>query len=352
MARTIYWENGAAMILDQTKLPHELTYVRCTDYHMVAECIRSMRIRGAPAIGIAAAMGIALGARGVKAESYEDFLKGLEEVFRVLLATRPTAVNIEWAVGRMKYFLESRRGEPVEKLRDLLVEEAVRVLEEDIEVNKTIGKYGAKFIKDGARILTHCNAGGLATGGYGTATAPMRVAHEEGKRIHVYADETRPLLQGARLTAWELKESGIPVTLITDNCAGALMRQGEIDLVIVGTDRTARNGDVANKIGTYMVAVLAKENGIPFYVAAPTSSIDFSMPSGDMIPIEERAPEEVTDVHGKLKIAPDGIRVRNLAFDVTPAKYVTAIITEKGAFRPQDIRHIAEDGGELDKYRL
>jgi len=352
MAKTLYWDNGAAMILDQTRLPHELTYVRCTDYRMVAECIKNMRIRGAPAIGIAAAMGVALGAREVKASSYDELLKGLEEVFGTLLATRPTAVNIEWAVDRMRFFLDSHRSEPVEKLKAMLAEEAQRVLEEDIEVNKAIGKYGEKFIKDGARILTHCNAGGLATGGYGTATAPMRTAHEAGKRIHVYADETRPLLQGARLTAWELKEAGIPVTLITDNCAGALMRRGEIDLAIVGTDRTARNGDVANKIGTYMVAVLAKENGIPFYVAAPTSSIDFSMPSGDMIPIEERAPEEVTDVHGKLKIAPEGVSVRNLAFDVTPAKYVTAIITEKGAFRPEDLWRLAERGADLSRYRL
>ncbi|MGD2080230.1 MAG: S-methyl-5-thioribose-1-phosphate isomerase [Nitrospirota bacterium] len=352
MARTIYWDDGAAMVLDQTKLPHEVTYVRCTNHLMVAECIKNMRIRGAPAIGIAAAMGIALGAKDAGASSYDDLAEGLEEVYRDLLATRPTAVNIEWAVDRMRFFLERHRAEPVDRLRQMLAEEAQRVLEEDIEVNRAIGRFGAVFIKDGARVLTHCNAGGLATGGYGTATAPMRVAQEEGKRIHVYADETRPLLQGARLTAWELKEAGIPVTLITDNCAGALMSRGEIDLVIVGTDRTARNGDVANKIGTYMVAVLAKENGIPFYVAAPTSSIDFSMPSGDMIPIEERASEEVTDVHGKLKIAPEGIMVRNLAFDVTPARYVTAIITEKGAFRPGDLKHLAEAGADLDEYRL
>jgi methylthioribose-1-phosphate isomerase len=273
-------------------------------------------------------------------------------VYKTLLATRPTAVNIEWAVDRMRFFLNQHKSEPVDKLKQMLVDEAEKVLEEDIEINKAIGKYGTQFIKEGARILTHCNAGGLATGGYGTATGPMRTAHAEGKRIHVYADETRPLLQGARLTAWELKESGIPVTLITDNCAGALMSRGELDLVIVGTDRTARNGDVANKIGTYMVAVLAKENGVPFYVAAPTSSIDFSMASGDMIPIEERASEEVTKVHGKLDIAPEGISVRNLAFDVTPAKYVTAIITEKGAFKPEDLYRLAEEGADLDRYRL
>jgi methylthioribose-1-phosphate isomerase len=352
MARTIYWEDGAAMILDQTKLPHEVTYVKCTDYHMVCECIVNMRIRGAPAIGIAASMGIALGANSIKDGDYGSFTRELETVYKTLLATRPTAVNIEWAVDRMRFFLEQHKSEPVDKLKQMLVDEAEKVLEEDIEVNKAIGKYGAQFIKEGARILTHCNAGGLATGGYGTATAPMRTAHEEGKRIHVYADETRPLLQGARLTAWELKESGIPVTLITDNCAGALMNRGEIDLVIVGTDRTARNGDVANKIGTYMVAVLAKENGIPFYVAAPTSSIDFSMASGDMIPIEERASEEVTRVHGMVDIAPEGISVRNLAFDVTPARYVTAIITEKGAFKPGDLYRLAEEGENLDKYRL
>jgi len=207
MARTIYWEDGASMILDQTKLPHEVTYVKCTDYKMVCECIVNMRIRGAPAIGIAAAMGIALGARDIKADSYEKFIAGLESVYKDLLSTRPTAVNIEWAVDRMRYFLETHKAEPVEKLKQMLVEEAGRVLEEDIEVNKAIGRYGDKFIKDGARVLTHCNAGGLATGGYGTATAPMRTAHEAGKKIHVYADETRPLLQGARLTAWELAES-------------------------------------------------------------------------------------------------------------------------------------------------
>ncbi len=352
MVRTLYWEDGAAMILDQTKLPDELTYVKCIDTDMVAECIINMRIRGAPAIGIATAMGIALGAQPIRAEGYGDFVKDLESAYKTLLATRPTAVNIEWAVDRMKFFLENHKSEPVETLKKMLIEEAGKVLEEDIEINKAIGRYGVAFIKDGARILTHCNAGGLATGGYGTATAPMRTAHAEGKKIHVYADETRPLLQGARLTSWELKEDGIPVTLITDNCAGALMNRGEIDLVIVGTDRTARNGDVANKIGTYMVAVLAKENGIPFYVAAPTSSIDFSMPSGDMIPIEERAPEEVTMVYGKVSIAPEGISVRNLAFDVTPAKYVTAIITEKGVFRPEDLKNLDEEGADLEKFRL
>jgi methylthioribose-1-phosphate isomerase len=344
MVETLQWSDGRVLILDQTKLPAEVTYIECTDYGMVAECIRSMNIRGAPAIGIAAAMAIALGAAGLRARNYEEFMKALDAVFSTLLMTRPTAVNIRWAVERMKGLLEQRRDEPVEALKELLVEEAIRVHREDVEVNRAIGRWGAEFIADGARVLTHCNAGSLATGGYGTATAPMLVAREQGKRIQVFADETRPLLQGARLTAWELKEAGVPVTLITDGSAGALMRRGEIDLAIVGTDRTARNGDVANKIGTYTVAVLCRENGIPFYVAAPLSSIDFSIPSGDMIPIEERAPEEVTTIGGCC-VAPEGVKVRNLAFDVTPARYVTAIITEKGAFRPADLRHLA-GGGE------
>jgi methylthioribose-1-phosphate isomerase len=352
MVKTIYWDKDRAMILDQVKLPLEVEYIECSDYARVARCIKEMNIRGAPAIGIAAAMGIALGAAGVKAASFDGFMEGLEPVFETLLSTRPTAVNIRWAVERMKKLLDERRDEPVDKLKSLLVEEAGKVLNEDIEVNRSIGRWGEKFINDGARVLTHCNAGSLATGGYGTATAPMLAAHEKGKKISVFADETRPLLQGARLTSWELKQEGLPVTLITDNSAGALMKKGEIDLVIVGTDRTARNGDVANKIGTYTVAVLCKEHGIPFYVAAPTSSIDFSMESGDLIPIEERDPEEVTVVMGSCRIAPEGIGVRNIAFDVTPAGYVTAIITEKGAFRPEDLAMLADKDADLEKIRL
>jgi methylthioribose-1-phosphate isomerase len=352
MVKTIYWDSGRAMILDQVKLPLEVEYIACEDHNRVARCIKEMNIRGAPAIGIATAMGIALGAADIKASSFEEFMKGLGPVFDTLLSTRPTAVNIRWAVERMKGFLEGRKDEPVDNLKALLVEESQRVLDEDIEVNKSIGRWGEKFVKDGARILTHCNAGSLATGGYGTATASMLVAHEKGKKISVFADETRPLLQGARLTSWELKEAGVPVTLITDNQAGALMQKGEIDLAIVGTDRTARNGDVANKIGTYTVAILCKEHGIPFYVAAPTSSIDFTMASGDLIPIEERAPEEVTVINGKCRIAPEGIGVRNIAFDVTPAKYVTAIITEKGAFRPGDLYKISDDNADLESIRL
>ena len=352
MVRTIYWDGDKAMILDQVKLPHEVAYIKCEDYHSVARSIKEMNIRGAPAIGIAAAMGIALGAAEVKASTYDEFKRGLEPVFETLLSTRPTAVNIRWAVERFKGFLEERKDQSVEALKQALIDEAQKILDEDVRVNRAIGEWGEKFIGDGARVLTHCNAGSLATGGYGTATAPMLVAHERGKSLSVFADETRPLLQGARLTAWELKESGIPVTLITDNSAGALMKRGEIDLVIVGTDRTARNGDVANKIGTYTVAVLAKEHGIPFYVAAPTSSIDFSMSSGEEIPIEERPPEEVTDIWGRCCVAPEGIGVRNLAFDVTPARYVTAIITERGAFRPGDLYNLAGEGADVEALRV
>jgi methylthioribose-1-phosphate isomerase len=258
-----------------------------------------------------------------------------------MIATRPTAVNIEWAVSRIKKLLLSNRELSTEKLKNLLINEANTILAEDIEVNKTIGRLGAGFIHDGDTIITHCNAGSLATGGYGTATAPMRVAVEQGKKIHVFADETRPVLQGCRLTAWELMQDNIPVTLIPDTMAGAILRKGEINLAIVGTDRTAVNGDVANKIGTYTLAVLCKEHGVPFYVAAPTSSIDLSLASGDLIPIEERSPEEVTTIGG-CRIAPDGVNVRNPAFDVTPARYVTGIITEKGVFKPRDLHKLKE----------
>ncbi|RMG67753.1 MAG: S-methyl-5-thioribose-1-phosphate isomerase, partial [Nitrospirae bacterium] len=309
------------------------------------------KIRGAPAIGIAAAMGLARSAMDVKAKSYEEFLSALEPIMDTLLKTRPTAVNIRWAMDRMKDVVEKNRDQSVDRLKELLVEEAKAILEEDIEVNRAIGVWGAQFIRDGDTVLTHCNAGALATGGYGTATAPVLVALEQGKKVRVIADETRPVLQGARLTAWELMQAGVDVTVITDNSAGALMRKGEIDLCIVGTDRTVRNGDVANKIGTYMVAVLAKENAVPFYVAAPLSSIDFSIPTGDMIPIEERPPEEVTHIRDR-QITPDGVKVINMAFDVTPARYVTAIITEKGAFRPKDLKKLAIDGINLDELRI
>lgn len=352
MVKTIEWVDGTVMMLDQSRLPLEVSYIPCTTCEKVAEGIQKLWIRGAPAIGIAAAMGIALAARDIKADGYDDFTKSLEPAYSALLATRPTAVNIRWAVDRIRRFLEQNRGEDVPRLKQMLVEEGQRVLEEDIRINRAIGEWGAQFIRDGDTVLTHCNAGSLATGGYGTATAPMLVAREQGKRFSVIADETRPVLQGARLTAWELMQEGIPVTLITDNTAGALMKRGEINLAIVGTDRTVLNGDVANKIGTYTVAVLCKEHGIPFYVAAPFSSIDFSIPSGDQIPIEERPAEEVTHIFGTCRIAPEGVRVRNLAFDVTPAKYVTAIITEKGAFRPGDLRLLAGPGADAGRLRI
>lgn len=352
MVKTIEWVDGKVIMLDQSKLPLEVTFIECTDYKKVAEGIKKLWIRGAPAIGIAAAMGIALGAQDIRAGNFDEFRKSLEPVFHEMLLTRPTAVNIKWAVDRIRSVLIRRREESVDRLKEILIEEAKMILEEDIEVNKAIGRWGAEFIKDGDTILTHCNAGALATGGYGTATAPILVAIEQGKKIQVIADETRPVLQGARLTAWELMQEGIPVTLITDSTAGALMKMGEIDLVIVGTDRTARNGDVANKIGTYSLAVLCKEHKIPFYVAAPLSSIDFSITSGDYIPIEERGPEEVTHIFGKCQIAPDGVKVRNIAFDVTPHKYVTAIITEKGAFRPKDIKKLMKNNINLEKLRI
>lgn len=352
MVNAIEWVDGRIIMLDQSKLPFEVTFIECTDYRQVAEGIKKLWIRGAPAIGIATAMGIALGAQDIKADNFKEFMKGLEPVVNEMLSTRPTAVNIKWAVERINIFLREKRGESVNRLKELLIDEAKKILEEDVEVNKAIGKWGAELIKDGNTILTHCNAGALATGGYGTATAPMLVAREQGKKFEVIVDETRPVLQGARLTTWELMQEGIPVTLITDNTAGALMKMGTIDLVIVGTDRTARNGDVANKIGTYTLSVLCKEHKIPFYVAAPLSSIDFSISSGKYIPIEERGSEEVTHIFGKCQIAPDGVRVRNIAFDVTPHKYVTAIITEKGIFKPGDIKKLKKANINLEEVRF
>lgn len=355
MVKTIKWSDRKVIILDQSKLPFKIKYLSFSNYLQVAEAIKRLQIRGAPAIGIAAAMGIALGAQELKAGKGDEFIDKLKPIYREILSTRPTAVNIKWAVERINDVLSENRNKSVERLKELVINEAVSILNEDIEVNRAIGKWGEAFIKDGSTILTHCNAGSLATGGYGTATAPMIVAKEKGKKIEVFADETRPVLQGARLTVWELMEEGIPVTLITDNTAGALIKRGEIDLVIVGTDRTARNGDVANKIGTYPLAVLCKENKIPFYVAAPLSSIDFSIKTGEQIPIEEREPEEVTCIPcngGSVRIAPEGVRVRNIAFDVTPNKYVTAIITEKGVFRPRDLKKLMKTDVNLEALRL
>ena len=352
MIPTIEWKDGRVLMLDQTKLPTEVTYIDCQDCKTVAKGIKDLWIRGAPAIGIAAAMGIALAAQDIRAKDFEGFYKKLLPSCDHLAKQRPTAVNLFWAIERMKKFAVKHKDVKVSRLKEMMAEEAVRVLEEDIAVNRAIGDHGAQFIKDGDTILTHCNAGSLATGGYGTATAPIRVAVEQGKRIKVFADETRPILQGARLTAWELMQDGIDVTLITDNMAGYFMKKGEVDLAIVGTDRTVRNGDVANKIGTYSVAVLCKEHGIPFYVAAPTSTIDLDMASGELIPIEERGSHEVTNVFGQVCIAPEGVKVANPAFDVTPAKYITSIITEKGAFRPRDIRKLGMKGLDLDAIKV
>lgn len=343
MVKAIEWKGDSVLILDQRLLPLEVRYIECREHNAIADAIRTLAIRGAPAIGIASAMAVALAALQQKASYFEGFYRAIKRVMDTMIATRPTAVNIQWAMRRMDTLLQSNHQLDIERLKAMVVEEALKIYQEDLEANKKIGEYGAQFIRDGASVLTHCNAGVLATGGYGTATAPMLNAKKQGKRFRVYADETRPVLQGARLTAWELMQNGIDVTLITDNSAGWLMRQGLIDLVIVGADRTTLNGDVANKIGTYTVAVLSKEHGIPFYVAAPTSSIDFNMASGDRIPIEQRSPEEVTTIQG-VRIAPEGVKALNFAFDVTPSRYVTAFLTEKGVFRPEELKGLA--GGQ------
>jgi methylthioribose-1-phosphate isomerase len=330
--RTIEWRDNKVIMIDQTRLPAEEVYNAYADFSGVAEAIRGMVIRGAPAIGIAAAMGVALGAREIIADSFETFYLQLENVCDVIGRTRPTAVNLFWALDRMKRVALQHRELDLHSIRELLKVEAISIEAEDLRICKEIGKNGAPLVKEGASILTHCNAGGLATAGYGTALGVIRAAHEAGKGVRVFADETRPWLQGARLTAWELMKDSIPVTLITDNMAGWLMKSGEIDFCVVGADRIAANGDTANKIGTYSVAVLAKENRIPFYVAAPISTLDLKLASGDEIPIEERAASEVTHVQG-VGTAPEGVKVRNPAFDVTPARYITGIITEKGVVR-------------------
>lgn len=329
MFKTVDYIDGTLRVLDQRRLPLEEVYLDCPDLGSAAMAIKEMAVRGAPAIGIAAAFAVAQEARKIKAEEMDRFLKELDEICRLLASTRPTAVNLFWAIRRMKRVTENNRSLPVEKVKRLLEAEARRMLEEDIEANVAMGRHGERVIKDGDTVLTHCNAGALATGGFGTALGVIRAAWANRKKIRVYADETRPLLQGARLTAWELSKENIPVTIITDNAAGFLMSRGEIDLVIVGADRVAANGDAANKIGTYSLAVLAVEHGIPFYVAAPTSTIDISIPSGESIPIEERSPLEVTQINGRW-IAPQGVRAINLAFDVTPNRLISGIITEKG----------------------
>jgi len=338
MIPTVEWKNDHVVILDQRVLPGEVRFLDCEKYEDVAEAIRNLSVRGAPAIGVTASLGIALGAKQYPGADLQGFLVHMEQVCHTFASTRPTAVNLFWAVDRMKRTLASASVSTIQDMQKGLQEEALAVLDEDIRVNRELGKFGSAIIRDGDHILTHCNAGALATAGYGTALGVVRAAWEQGKQIRVYADETRPVLQGARLTAWELQQDGIPVTLITDNAAGALMKQHKIQCCVVGADRIAANGDVANKIGTYSVAVLAKAHGIPFYVAAPSSTIDMQTPDGEGIPIEERSPSEVTCLYGDRSIAPRGIDVWNPAFDVTPAALVTGIITERGIFAPPDLK--------------
>jgi methylthioribose-1-phosphate isomerase len=337
MVPTVQWHEGAVRLIDQSRLPGTVAFLDCRDVESVAFAIRELKVRGAPAIGVTAAMGVALGAQTIASTDYESFAKELLAICDRLAATRPTAVNLFWAIDRMKQKLASLRAEPIAAIKAALWKESQTILEEDIALCRAIGRHGAALITKGQTILTHCNAGALATAGYGTALGVIRAAWEQGKEIQVIADETRPVLQGARLTAWELMQDQIPVTLITDNMAGALMRQGKIHLCIVGADRIAANGDVANKIGTYSVAVLAKAHGIPFYVAAPYSTIDLRTKSGADIPIEQRQAREVTTVHGSHPVAPDGVQVYNPAFDVTPAELVSGIITERGVFTPQEL---------------
>jgi methylthioribose-1-phosphate isomerase len=320
-------------MIDQRKLPCQEIYLRCRTYIQVAQAIEKMVIRGAPAIGIAAAYGLVLGLMSLGADAGRSLDRDFEKIYRRLERTRPTARNLFWALERMKLAYEANRAHGLRALRKALLAEAQAIEREDAETNRMIGVHGRDVIADGATVLTHCNAGALATAAYGTALGVVRAAVEQGKKVRVFADETRPLLQGARLTVWELARDGISVVLITDGMAGWHMRKGDISVVIVGADRIARNGDTANKIGTYSVAVLAKENGVPFYVAAPTNTIDAALEDGSGIPIEERKPEEVREVGGRLITIPD-VEVRNPAFDVTPAKYLTGIITERGLFRP------------------
>lgn len=339
--KTIEWvggPDGAARLIDQTLLPTELKHLDVTDVETMWDAIRMLRIRGAPAIGIAAAFGLYLAVRDSQAGDYATFKAELDCAAQYLAGSRPTAVNLFWALKRIQDLVAAHAREPVPALKQRILDEAMRMIDEDNAVCRAIGEHGVALLAGQTgrlpcTVLTHCNAGGLATAQWGTALAPVYLAAERGIPVHVYADETRPLLQGARITTWELQQAGVPVTLITDNMAATVMAQGRIDAVIVGTDRVAANGDVANKIGTLGVAILAKEFGVPFYVAAPTSSIDMSLASGDLIPIEERKPEEVTEGFGR-RTAPPGVPVYNPAFDVTPNRYVTALITEKGALRP------------------
>jgi methylthioribose-1-phosphate isomerase len=341
MVETIQWTDAGVVMIDQTRLPREQVFVTCRDYREVAAAIRSMVIRGAPAIGVAAAMGVALGVQEDADSGTADF----ETVCETLAQTRPTAVNLFWAIDRMRRLAASLNGAPRHEVVQRMIQEARQIRSEDIAICQAIGRNGEPLVPGGKTVLTHCNAGALATAGYGTALGVIRAAHEVGKKIDVFADETRPFLQGSRLTAWELQQDGIPTTIITDNMAGHFLHSGRIGCVVVGADRIAANGDVANKIGTYSVAVLAKENDVPFYVAAPVSTFDLTLASGEAIPIEQRPASEVTHVFG-VPIAPENIAVENPAFDVTPARYVTAIICERGVARPpykESLRNMVTD---------
>jgi methylthioribose-1-phosphate isomerase len=349
MIHTLEWTDHGVVFIDQTKLPTEEIYVTCSTYQQVADAIRNMIVRGAPAIGVAAAMGIALGVKNSKAENGADLKREFDQICETIRQTRPTAVNLFWAIARMQDKFEHLRVRPVPQIKQSLIEEAKRMHAEDIAANQAMGRHGATLMPSSGGVLTHCNAGALATAGYGTALGVIRAAVEQGKKIHVYADETRPFLQGSRLTAWELMKDGIPTTVISDNMAGAMMSQGKIGAIVVGADRIAANGDVANKIGTYSVAILAKEHTIPFYVAAPLSTVDLDCPDGSKIPIEQRDAREVTHIAGK-QMVPDGVEIENPAFDVTPAKYVAAIITEKGIARApyaESLRKLAAEGATM-----
>jgi methylthioribose-1-phosphate isomerase len=346
---TIDWEGdaetGVATIVDQTLLPEEFKIVEIHNLEEMWDAIKRLRVRGAPAIGIAGALGTVLGMQKAHPRNFEEFHAALKEVTGELASSRPTAVNLFWALERMHRIADRNRDKSIKELKRILLEEALKIRDEDKKMSRDIGLNGARFVKSGDTILTHCNAGGLATADYGTALAVLFTAHENGKKIKVYADETRPLLQGARLTTWELHRAGIDVTLICDSMAGHVMKQGWVNLAIVGADRIAANGDTANKIGTYSVAVLAHEHGVPFYVAAPSSTFDLSIPDGSHIPIEERDGREISHGFGK-SIAPDGIKMYNPAFDVTPARYITAIITERGVIQPvneENVRKIVGD---------
>jgi methylthioribose-1-phosphate isomerase len=344
--RTIEWTDGSVRLIDQTRLPGELVYKETRDYREIAESIRRLEVRGAPAIGVAAAMGVALAALESEAGDLEGLRDDVDEAAGILESTRPTAVNLIWAIDRMRELARDASVSGKEELVRRLVHEAQRICEEDRALSRRIGEYGSSLIDDGDGILTHCNAGGLATAEHGTALAVIFAASEQGKRIRVFADETRPLLQGARLTTWELMQREIDVTLLCDSAAASAMDRGWVDKVVVGADRIARNGDVANKIGTYPLALAAREHGVPFYVAAPFSTLDAELPDGSGIPIEERDPAEVTEIRG-VRVAPEGVKVYNPAFDVTPAELVTAIITDAGVFRaPYGLTLFGRDRGD------